>query len=874
MKQLFRILLCAAAVLAAGSATIEAKVRLPRLVSDGMVLQRDTPLNIHGWADPGERVEVVFQDKKFSIRANRQGEWSVGLGSFPAGGPFTMRVGDVELSDVMVGEVWLCSGQSNMELPISRVEDLYADRIPDFNYPHIRYFRVPMHYAFEGPEADIAGGEWKTATPENLSDFSALAFFYGKELHELYGVPVGLINNAIGGSPIEAWVSGETIKKYPHYLAAAEECARPGFIDSMRRADARRGHERWLAIDEADPGVGVWNKAEFDDSDWGTVSLPGYWRTKGIDTKPGTVWFRREIELPAGVEEQEAILRMGVIVDADSTWVNGTYVGNVTYQYPPRIYRVPAGVLREGRNVIATRVTTNSGNGGFVEQKPYKLIVGAESAQIYQMVPADRLSPGVEAQVDKPSCAQIEIDLTGDWRYHIGAQPAPAPRGRSITFQYVPTGLYNGMLAPLKGFALRGFLWYQGESNVGRAAEYRDLMTDLIADWRRDWNNPEMPFIFAQLPGMMEGSGFHPENDQSGWAEFREAQRYTLRLPHTGMATTLDTGEWNDVHPLNKKTVAHRLALEARRVAYGESRVCGSGPLFENMTVENGSAILSFRCIGSDIDTNLRLGGFTIAGRDKKYVKASAVVLRGNIVRVWSDAVPDPVAVRYAWAGDPVGANLRDKDGIPASTFEAELFIDQDKGGIHDGYNWELWHQEGTVGMTLGEGGAFSCSWKDSHNVLFRTGKKFLPMLPLSEVGEISVEYGCDYRPDGNSYLCVYGWSVDPLIEFYIVESWGNWRPPGAKSKGTITVDGGTYDVYETTRVEMPSIQGTKTFKQYWSVRTDRKTEGTVSVSRHIAEWARRGMKLGDVYEVSLCVEGYESSGEADVYRHELIIDN
>jgi sialate O-acetylesterase len=672
MKRIIQILVCVVLVVSA-VVSAEGKVRLPRLVSDGMVLQRDTPLKIHGWADSREKVTVAFQGKTLTTRANRQGEWSVELGSFPAGGPYTMTVGEHTLNNIMVGEVWLVSGQSNMELPMHQVTDLYADSMATWNYPNVRNFRVPMTYKFDSPANDLTSGEWRVATPENIPMFSAIAFFFGKELNELYGVAVGLIDNSIGGSPIEAWVSGETIKKYPHYQAAAEECARPGFIDSMQTVSMKSGRERWQAIEKADEGVGKWNKPEYDDSDWGVVSLPGYWRTKGIETKPGTIWFRKEIELPEGVETQEALLRMGVIVDADSTWVNGVFVGNVTYMYPARIYRVPAGVLRAGRNVIVTRVTTNSGNGGFVEQKPYKLLVGAKSRQLYQMAPAGTMASGAQIQVDKPVSAPIEVDLTGDWRYRVGAQPTLGRPSRSITFQYVPTGLYNGMLAPIKGYALKGFLWYQGESNIGRAEEYRRLTNDLVSEWRRDWNSPTMPFIFTQLTSMMEGSGFEPDNGQSGWSEFRDTQRHSLDIPHTGMATTIDIGEWNDIHPLNKKDVAHRLALEARRLAYGESGVSGSGPLPQSMKIENGSAIIDFHCGGADIDPNLRLSGFTIAGKDGKFVKANAVVLSGNTLRVWSKLVSEPTVVRYAWAGDPVDANLRDKDGIPASTFELKI---------------------------------------------------------------------------------------------------------------------------------------------------------------------------------------------------------
>ncbi len=861
MKRIFRLLISLAVVLAAANTPAGAKVRLPRLVGNDMVLQRDTPLNLWGWADPGERVEITFQDKKYSARANRQGEWKIELGAFPAGGPYTMQVSDIELRNVMVGEVWLCSGQSNMETYIYRVMDAMADEVREFDYPDIRYFRVPTTYTFEGPETDLAGGQWKPATRGNISDFSAVALFFGKELYDLYGVPVGLINNAVGGSPIEAWISPEYAKNHPRLWASVEKFFQPGYLDSLRTASAVRGggQRRGNPFNDNDPGVGKWFRPDTDVSDWGTMALPGYWADKGVERMPGTMWFRKEVDLTAAQAAGEATLRMGTIIDSDSTWVNGTFVGNITYQYPPRIYNVPRGVLKQGRNVIVTRVTSNSGRGGFVEEKPYQLIVGREGGA---------WGTGGE-----------EIDLTGDWLFHTGAQIAPAPSSGSgggvrmapMPSQNSPTALYSGVIAPLRNFAIRGFVWYQGESNTGMAAEYADLARDLIEGWRKDWNDPQKPFLYVQLPILgKERKGLPSE---SGWAELRDVQRQTLKIPNTGMATTLDAGEWNDIHPQNKKPVAQRLALEARRVAYGESGVSGSGPLFEEMRVEGSDAILTFRCIGSELYTNLDLSGFAIAGADKKYVWANAVVLRGNTVRVWSPAVPNPVAVRYAWADNPAGANLRDKRGIPASTFEVEHLISRDGNGIHDGYNWELWHQRGDVSMKLGPDGTFSCSWKESHNALFRTGKKFMPVLPLADVGDISLDYGCDYRPDGNSYLCVYGWSTDPLVEFYIVESWGSWRPPGAESKGTITVDGGTYDVYETTRVDMPSIQGTKTFKQYWSVRTERRTEGTVSVSEHIEAWKKQGLKLGDMYEVSLCVEGYESSGEAEVWKHELRID-
>ncbi|MDR2883123.1 MAG: beta galactosidase jelly roll domain-containing protein [Alistipes sp.] len=670
MKQLFKVAFCLAVTLAATIFTSEARVTLPRLVSDGMVLQRDTPLKVWGWADTGETVKLTFQNKTYSTRTGRGGEWSISLPALSPGGPYTLTVAgnrsggeEIVLHDVMVGDVWMCSGQSNMETFVYRVMDLYADEIRAFNYPNIRYFRVQTRTAFGRQEADVAG-EWVPAVADRISNLSVLALFFAREMYEHNGVPVGLIHNAVGGTPIEAWMSPEYMQKYPAPWAQVEMFSRPGYLDSLNAAAANAApRPRLNPMNDNDPGVGRWFRPDIDDSDWGTMSLPGYWSEKGLERVPGTMWFRREVTLTAEqAVARNATLRMGTIVDSDSTWVNGTFVGNITYQYPPRVYPVPAGVLREGRNVIATRVTSNSGNGGFVEQKPYKLFVGRDpwGQQIDRIGDPAPAGPG------------WEIDLSGDWKYRVGAQIprttggagtgagrgnfAPRPSNNS------PTGLYNGVVAPVRNYALRGFLWYQGESNAGRAAEYRNMMADLIEGWRREWNDPQKPFLYVQLPNMLDGNG---------WAEMRDVQRQTLRIPATGMATTLGAGEWNDIHPMNKKDVAHRLALEARRVVFGEQGVGGTGPLFESMRVEDGAAIVEFLCVGADIYPNVRLGGFEIAGADGNYRPARAVVLRGNTVKVWNPAVTAPVRVRYAWAGDPVEANLRDRDGIPASTFEA-----------------------------------------------------------------------------------------------------------------------------------------------------------------------------------------------------------
>ncbi len=815
-----------------------ATVRLPRLTASGMVLQRDAPLHIWGWASPEERVTVAFTGKTYRTRADKNGDWVIELPAQSAGGPYTMQINDITLTDILIGDVWLCAGQSNMELPVSRVSDRYGAQMDTVCNPQIRQFKVPMHYDFAGEDDDLPGGEWRAVTPENVLDFSAVAYFFAGELYDKYRVPIGIINASVGGSPIEAWMSREALKNYPHYLQAADLCAGTNYIDSVQTAETRRDSAWYATLNQKDAGTGVWNRADFDNVGRAGISLPGYWADKGLGVSAGSVWFRKDFEVEAAMAGQAATLRLGVIVDADSAFINGHFVGTTSYRYPPRIYPIPAGILKAGRNNITVRVVSHANEGGFVTGKSYKIIVGTD-----------------------------EIDLTGDWKYRIGAEMPPLD-GQTF-FQYKPIGLYNGMIAPLKDYALKGVVWYQGESNTDRAGEYRNLLTGLIGNWRALWHNAGLPFIYAQLPNF---GAVCKQPGESNWADLREAQRQVQRLPATGMAVTIDAGEANDIHPLDKKTVGHRLFLAAERVAYGEWRPVSSGPVCESVQKADSSLILTFSSIGKGLCTNLDLEGFAIAGADKHYAWAKAAVLYDNRIRVWNDRITDPRFVRYAWADNPAGANLRNKAGLPASPFEAALSdtITGNQTGLHNGYDYELWRDSGDVRMSLKTDGAFACSWRNIHNALFRIGKKFDDMPACDRLADLKLTYGCDYRPVGNSYLCVYGWSLDPLIEFYIVEAWGEWRPPGAKSLGSVEIDGGKYDIYETTRVDKPSIVGDTTFRQFWSVRTRRKTGGTVSVGAHFKAWEKLGLKPGRITEVALCVEGYESSGTADLYEFKM----
>ena len=499
---------------------LNAAVKLPRLVSNGMVLQRNEPVTIWGWADAGEKIEIEFLGDIFKTKADRNGNWQLELNAMAAGGPYSMTINDVVLNDILVGDVWLASGQSNMELQLRRVMDLYADEILKINTDHIRLFRSSTRENAESEKADYPDGKWLSSTPENIMEFSAVAWFFADKIHQSQDVPVGIISTAIGGSPAEAWLSKDKVTPFlDEWLAQSEK------IDSMRAAYIKEHGEikryNWGAeVNKNDPGVGKWSKDDVDVSDWPQISLPGYWTDKGVNFWNGSIWFYKEFELDESLAGEQAILRLGRIIDSDSAFVNGTFVGNITYQYPPRIYTIPEGVLKAGTNKVMVRVFNQGGRGGFVEEKPYEVRVGNEV-----------------------------IDLTGDWQYHIGAELNP-PRTNFDGLGFRPGGLYNSLINPMKNYTVKGVIWYQGETNAGRGFQYRQLFKDLIVDWRDQMEKPALPFLFVQLANLGVPNKQPVEN---GWAETRDAQRRALELPNTGMAVAFDIGEWNDIHPLNKK---------------------------------------------------------------------------------------------------------------------------------------------------------------------------------------------------------------------------------------------------------------------------------------------------------------------------------
>jgi sialate O-acetylesterase len=625
------------------------QVRLPRLISDGMVLQREANDTVWGWTKAGELVSVQFLGTTHSTTADEQGKWSVVLSPMAAGGPFemTIRSGDsvTKLSDILVGDVWVCSGQSNMELTMERVSPIYKSEIANCENSSIRQFEVPDRYDFTGPEDDIPSGSWEKTNPATILHFSAAAYFFGKELNDTYHVPIGLINTALGGSPAESWMSEKALREFPGIHDEAMRFKDSTLIMKIQRDDRARIQEWYARSWQTDEGsrnpADTWSSPAHDASDWSTMNIPGSWAEGPLGPVNGVVWFRKDIDLPSAFAGKVARLLLGRIVDADSVFVNGVFVGTTSYQYPPRRYEVPAGILREGKNTLVVRVISNTGRGEFVEDKPYVLIADTDT-----------------------------VDLKGAWHYQLGDTMEPL-RGETF-IRWKPEGLFNAMLAPLLRTSVKGVIWYQGESNAGRPIEYRTLFPALINDWREQWHRPDLPFLFVQLPNFMEAKA---EPSESNWALLREAQLKTLSLPNTAMAVTIDIGEWNDIHPLDKKDVGRRLALAAENKAYGNTTIVSSGPVYESMKVDHNKVILTFSHIGGGLEAKGgdELKSFAICGADKKFVWAHAEI-RDDKVVVWSDDVTNPVAVRYAWADNPVGANLYNKEGLPASPFRTDEF--------------------------------------------------------------------------------------------------------------------------------------------------------------------------------------------------------
>jgi sialate O-acetylesterase len=630
------------------SAPTFAQIILPQIVRDSMVLQRDAEINIWGWASKGEKVTVLFNQKKYTTKATPGGKWRIVLSPMKAGGPYNMLISGknkITLKNILIGDVWFCSGQSNMVHQLNIHDVTYADEIAKADYPAIRQFWIPTLTSLEGPKDNLPTGYWNPAVGEKVRPFSAVAYFFAKQLYEKYHVPIGIINASVGGTPIEAWTSEAGLKEFPALISTIEKNKDTAYINGFaRRAfDANANRQPMQPQDKGLTGPTPWYDINYLPKGWKQIAVPGYWEDQGIKDLNGVVWYRKEIEVPASMTGKPVKVFLGRIVDADVLYINGKQVGSTGYMYPQRRYPVPADILKAGKNTIVVKVTNNAGKGGFVTDKPYCLFAGNDT-----------------------------IDLKGYWQYKVGEVFVPKAGGfggGGINAQNQPAALYNAMVAPVINYTIKGIVWYQGESNAGKPAEYAKLQPTQIIDWRNKWKQGDIPFLFVQLPNFMDAS-YLPSESQ--WAELREAQSKSLSVPNTGMAVAIDLGEWNDIHPDNKKDVGDRLALIAEKIVYGEDIVY-SGPVFQSATIDGNKITLSFTNIGTGLITKdgEDLGEFAIAGADKKFVWAKATIA-GDKVVVSSDAIANPLYVRYAWADNPVNPNLYNKEGLPASPFRTD----------------------------------------------------------------------------------------------------------------------------------------------------------------------------------------------------------
>ena len=606
---------CATTPNSTDTANLSADVRLAPLFTDHMVLQREMKIPVWGWAAPGDKITVSLANRTATAKADQEGQWMARLSSLPAGGPHTLTVtgkNTVTLNDVLVGDVWLASGQSNMWWPLRQGDWGVANRdaeIAAANYPQMRFVAIPPVTSFT-PKDHVETAGWLACSPETAPGFSGVAYFFARDMHKATGVPIGMIQSSWGGTICEAWASEEALRELPDFKAKLDQMDKDAPNLPKAEAEYQQAVAKWNA-DLASHDKGhqdgnpIWAAPELDLREWRTATLPGVWEKAGYEDLDGFMWYRKVVEVPAEWAGKDLTLSLGIINDMDRTWFNGTLVGKTEGPQSATVFRnysVPGSAVVAGANVIAVRVYDMANVGGIcgTVEDMYLSLAGAPDAP--------------------------KISLAGEWRNRPSAYlrdipPQPAAPLLREGEPNVPGVLFNAMIKPLVPYGMKGAIWYQGESNAGRAFQYRELFPAMSADWRAQWGQGDFPFLFVQLANFMPVA---PEPGSSAWAELREAQLLTLKTPKTGMATIIDIGEAEDIHPQNKQEVGRRLALWARH--YGGEKLVYSGPLYASHSIEGNVVRIRFNHTGSELKTpdGAPLKGFAIAGADKKFVWAEA----------------------------------------------------------------------------------------------------------------------------------------------------------------------------------------------------------------------------------------------------------
>ncbi len=624
-------------------AFVHAQIKLPKVFGDSMVLQRELKIPVWGNATPGTLITAEMGNAKTSAKADQEGKWMVHLPKFKAGGPYTLKIYEKErpgegilLRGILIGDVWLASGQSNMEWQVQQAKDARAE-IANANFPQIR-FLVVDHSNQIKPQSDISSGKWKVCYPENVKELSAVAYFFARKIHGDQNVPVGIIQSTWGGTKIEPWTSRDMLLTSPITRTKTLSVDTLHFDRKDFVRDSLNQIRFWeIVYNPQNNADKIFSAPDYKDSDWTNIGMPNVLKEFGIGNYEGMVWLRKKISLTESFAGKDITINLGHPEMNYSLYFNGKEIcKNIWYSNPTHSYTIPAGLVQLGENTIAVRIAMLWAGGG--------------------------LNPANDIYITDGSS---KITLAGNWLYKKDLETAIP---KMPNYQGKPTVLFNSMINPLIPYGIKGFLWYQGESNAEDAYKYRKLFPMLIADWRQHWQQGNLPFLYVQLANYMQRK---PLPSESEWAELREAQTLTLSQPNTGMACTIDIGEAGSVHPINKQEVGRRLALIANKLVYQQNGVV-SGPMCKNFKPDGNRIRISFNHTAAGLSTKdgNEVKGFAIAGSDKQFYWAKAVI-EGDEVIVYSDKVEKPVAVRYAWADNP-DCNLVNSEGLPAVPFRTD----------------------------------------------------------------------------------------------------------------------------------------------------------------------------------------------------------
>ena len=616
----------------------KAQVRLPRIFSNHMVIQQYVPVHVWGWATSGEKITVTLGSQKATTKAGKEGTWKVSLPEMKAGGPFELIVkgkNKITLNDVMVGEVWLCAGQSNMQFEMNGSKFAKTELFNSDN-PRLRHIKIPNTMKAE-PADDLEGGEWQISSPQTSGEFSAVAYYFGKKLAVDLNVTVGLINASWGGTFIEAWTGSEALHSIPDFSGYHD--LSPTELENWFSGIEKKYDELFLKLgisnrDSIVEDSASWRRPDFDDSKWISVQLPQRFDYDLLPRFDGVAWFRREISIPENVVKSDLTIHVGRIDDENTVFMNGKKLGENLQEYKTK-------VLKSGKNVIAIRIKDYWERGGF-------------------------LDPASDFKISSGNWKQ---SLAGEWKMGIG----------NLSFLWIrtpsahPNLIYNGMLSPIFQYPFKGAIWYQGENNVLFAKQYRDVIPVMISDWRKHFCSGEFPFYLVQLPNM-NSINQDSQHGGSDWAELRESQTAALKLPNTGMAVAIDLGDSTNNHPTDKTVIANRLGLLALKYSYQQNLGEVNSPMMVITKFDGNKGIVSFKNIGSGLVVHNKYGyvkGFEVAGADQKFHFAKSFI-QGDRVIVSCDLVSNPVALRYAWSNNPSDANLYNQEGFPAAPFRTD----------------------------------------------------------------------------------------------------------------------------------------------------------------------------------------------------------